>query len=70
MEGQNVLELTEVQKCQIKQLMELYPKLDYLMASVLVTTPSDKLDEIFKDAKVEYKQPQSTLIKDAFHFEN
>lgn len=67
----DVTEMDEVKKIQVKQIMSLYPKLDYLMAVMLVTTPKDILDKILKDVKPLKPEPDtSNIVKDAFYFEN
>jgi len=67
----DVTEMNELQKVQVKQLLQIYPKLDYLMAVMLVTTPKEELDSILKDAKPLTPMPDtSCVIPDAFYFEN
>ena len=59
-----VLEPNTIEKIQIKQLMNLYENLDYLMALVLVKSSAEQRAEFLKNSKSEIFQykPMTTQI--------
>jgi hypothetical protein len=60
-----ILEPNTIEKVMIKQLQDLYPTLDYLMALTLAKSTEKELQEIIDTLpkEIEYKPDTSTLIK-------
>ena len=51
---------------KIEEILKEHPKLDWLMAYALVTTPIERLREIFKEGKtVDEHGPQPDFLKNA-----
>ena len=70
-EGMQPLEATAAEKKTIDDLMKYNPKLDYLMALVLVKSSEEDLQKLIDSTKDKERPalPQSTIIKDAFTIE-
>ena len=64
------LEPTPVEQQQIDELLRVNPRLDYLMALVLVKSSPSDLEELAKQSKRPYEPMSSTIIKDAFYLDN
>jgi len=60
-----ILEPNTIEKVMIKQLQDIYPSLDYLMALTLVKSTEKELQEIANTLpkEIEYMPDTSTLIK-------
>ena len=59
------LEPTLQEQFLIDELLRFYPKLDYLMALVLVKSTDEEREQIIKQGKPKPQIPSSTVIKDA-----
>ena len=69
--GLKPLEPNAVEKAQIDDLLRYNPKLDYLMALILVKSSDEDLKELINSKTDNRPQPMtSTIIKDAFYFDN
>lgn len=65
------LEPNAVEKAQINELLRHNPRLDYLMALILVKSTDEDLKELINSKTDSRPQPMtSTIIKDAFYFDN
>tara|TARA_B100000965_G_scaffold403440_1_gene431511 strand:+ start:123 stop:356 length:234 start_codon:yes stop_codon:yes gene_type:complete len=65
--GLKPLEPDAVEKIKIEQLLEHNPRLDYLMALLLVKSSDEDLDKIIKDTTFKKSlNNTSNIIKDAF----
>ena len=69
--GLKPLEPNAVEKAQISDLLRYNPKLDYLMALILVKSSDEDLKELI-NSKTDSRPPPmtSTIIKDAFYIDN
>ena len=59
------LEPTVQEQFLIDELLRFYPKLDYLMALVLVKSTDEEREQIIKQGKPTPQMMTSTVIKDA-----
>ena len=64
------IEADAVEKRKIDELMRYNPKLDYLMALMLIKASDEDLEKIAKQKKERPVPNTSTIIEDAFYFEN
>ena len=64
------LEPTAAEKQTIDALLNYNPKLDYLMALLLVKSKEEDLQRIIETKKSRPDPPTSTIIKDAFYIDN
>jgi len=64
--GLKPLEPDAVEKYKIAQLLEYNPRLDYLMALLLVKSSDEDLDKIICDKTFNDNTTKSSVIKDAF----
>ena len=69
--GLKPLEPNAVEKAQINELLRHNPRLDYLMALILVKSTDEELKELINSKTDSRPHPMtSTIIKDAFYFDN
>lgn len=69
--GLKPLEPNAVERHKIEQLLEYNPKLDYLMALLLVKSSDEDLQKIINEGNNVNLQPMSsTIIKDAVYLDN
>ena len=65
-DGMQPLEPTPDEKFKIDELIRYNPKLDYLMALVLVKSSEEDLKKLVESRKERPDPPSSTVIPDAF----
>ena len=69
--GLKPLEPNAVEKAQINDLLRYNPKLDDLMALILVKSSDDELKELINSKTDSRPKPMtSTIIKDAIYLDN